>query len=360
MHPFWIKVPLFCPDDWLDWSRPFLSRFYSGLALAVWLLVCLWAVGVLYVDWQRFSAASAGVLAATNWWSLAAAWFVLKLGHEISHAAVCKKYGGTVREVGLIFILFAPVAYVDVTSCWRFASKWQRIHTAAAGMYGELFLAALAVIGWSCAESAVAQHLLYNVAFMASLTTLLFNANPLMRFDGYYLLADLADVPNLYSQGTLWVRSVATRLFFGAARPARLESGWRGAFVRGYGLAAMIWRVLVSVSLTLAATTLFQGWGIVLAAGAVALWFAKPLHHVANELHRRRQSQPFATLRFVGVSVALAGLLVACIQLPWPGARTAPESSTSRIWPSFGPAAPASWTRFIAPTEHVSRPDSPC
>ena len=171
-------------------------------------VVCLGAVGVLYVDWQRFSAGSAGILAPGNWWSLAAAWFVLKLGHEISHAAVCKKYGGTVREMGLIFILFAPVAYVDVTSCWRFSSKWHRIHTAAAGMYAELFLAALAVFGWS-AESAVVQHLLHNVVFMASLTTILFNANPLMRFDGYYLLTDLVDVPNLYSQGTQWVQSVA-------------------------------------------------------------------------------------------------------------------------------------------------------
>ena len=133
-------------------------------------------------DWDRFTASAEGVLAPSNWFWLAAAWLMLKVVHEVSHGLACKKYGGSVRETGMVLILFVPIFYVDVTSSWRFRSKWHRIHTAAAGMYAELGAAALALLVWSRVDAGVLNHLLYNIVLMAGLMTLLFNANPLMRF----------------------------------------------------------------------------------------------------------------------------------------------------------------------------------
>ena len=99
---------------------------------------------------------------------------------------------------GITFLFFAPLAYVDVTSSWRFRSKWHRMATAAAGMYVELFAAAIALILWSNTLPGLRHYLALNVAVMASFSTLLFNGNPLIRFDGYFILSDLLEIPNLY------------------------------------------------------------------------------------------------------------------------------------------------------------------
>ena len=188
-------------------------------------------------------------------------------------ALACKYHRGEVRETGLIFILLAPMAYVDVTSCWRFPSRWQRIHVAAAGMLAELLVAAVAAITWAHTDSSVVHHLLFNVIVMASLSTLLFNANPLMRFDGYYILADLVEIPNLATDGNRFLKAAASRIFFGEKQRPLQALGFRRWFVRSYGLAAAAWRLLICVSLVTAASVLLHGAGLVLAVAGVFAWF---------------------------------------------------------------------------------------
>ncbi len=107
---------------------------------------------------------------------------------------------------GLVFMFFAPLAYVDVTSTWRFRSRWQRIQVALAGMYCELAIAAFCSIVWSRTGNAWIEHFCYNTIVMASIATIVINANPLMKFDGYYILSDMLDLPNLYSNGQSYLQ----------------------------------------------------------------------------------------------------------------------------------------------------------
>ena len=151
------------------------------------------------------------VFASGNWIWLLVSWVLLKFVHEFAHGIVCKYFGGQVRETGLIFILFAPLAFVDVTSSWRFANRWKRIAVASAGIFVELLIASACVFALLYTQSAVVKDILTNTILMAGLTTLLFNANPLMRFDGYFVLADLLKIPNLYENGS---------------RAFRQEMGW--------------------------------------------------------------------------------------------------------------------------------------
>ena len=209
-------------------------------------------------------ASSHLIFSPHNWLSMAIVWVLLKIAHELAHALACKRYGGEVRDMGLVFILFAPAAYVDVTSCWRFSSKWQRMHVAAAGMYVELVLAAMAAIAWSQTDSLVVRHWLFNVILMASVSTLLFNANPLMRFDGYYLLADLLEIPNLSPEGSRFVQQLGSRIFFGSRPAGQSPLGWRGCSFACYGLAAWLWRLAVCGSLLAASAILWQGAGLML------------------------------------------------------------------------------------------------
>ena len=124
-------------------------------------------------------------------------WVVLKLIHELAHSLVCKKYGGRVASCGILVLLMIPMPYVDVTSSWRFENKWKRILTSAAGMLSEVFVAAIACYVWANSQPGPIQYHAGNVIITASLHTLLFNINPLMRFDGYYMLADWLEIPNL-------------------------------------------------------------------------------------------------------------------------------------------------------------------
>jgi len=126
-----------------------LQWLFSRPAVLIWLLLVLTAAHQIYDKADRFWACSGRVLAPGNWLWLLLCWLVLKLVHELAHAVVCKKYGGSIREAGILFVLLTPIAYVDVTSAWRFRSKWQRIFTATAGMYVELGLAAAAALAWS-------------------------------------------------------------------------------------------------------------------------------------------------------------------------------------------------------------------
>ena len=247
---------------------------------------------VIATHWDEFIASSHLIFSPHNWLSMALAWVVLKIVHELGHALVCKRHGGEVREAGLIFILLAPAAFVDVTSSWRFASKWQRIHVAAAGMYVELVLAALAAMVWSQADSVVLRHLLFNMIVMASFSTLVFNANPLMRFDGYYIFADLLEIPNLATEGVRFVRQLGAYVFYGRMLPSRELLGGRGWVVRIYGLAAWLWRLVVCVSLLAAASVLFKGAGLVLGVAGAACWFGKPLVQTAGELYRHYHESP--------------------------------------------------------------------
>ncbi|MHB0960278.1 MAG: efflux RND transporter periplasmic adaptor subunit [Pirellulaceae bacterium] len=324
-NPFWTKLPLLRPQRLLTGLLPVIGWVFSPLMTAVGLLLIGGGVIVIATHGDRFIASSHLIFSPHNWLSMALVWLGLKIVHELAHALVCKRYGGEVREAGLIFILFAPAAFVDVTSSWRFPSKWQRIHVAAAGMYVELVLAALAAMVWSQAESVVVRHALFNTIVMASLSTLVFNANPLMRFDGYYILGDLLEIPNLATEGTRFVRRLGTRVFYGRVPPARELLGVRGWVVRLYGLAAGLWRLVVCISLLAAASILFKGAGLLLRVAGAACWFGKPVFDIARDLYRSYHEVPLLPLRAGIVAASLACFFyVALVWLPWPATVTAP------------------------------------
>jgi hypothetical protein len=185
----------------------------------------------------------------------------LKFFHELGHALVCHRYGGNIRETGVVIAFFAPLAYVDASSCWSFRSRWHRIHTALAGVYVELIIASLSILAWKWCDSVVLRHVLQNTIIMASVSTLLFNLNPLMKFDGYYVLSDLLQIPNLSTQANSVITELARRIFFGDSGSRPTVIGQQRWVLLAYGAAAMVWRLLVTFSLLIMASVLFHGAG---------------------------------------------------------------------------------------------------
>lgn len=323
-NPISIQLPLVNPDRFFATVTPGLAWLFSRGAGIAWSILAMLALYQAWNQWPRLEASLSNVLVPGNWLWLGLCWILLKTLHETAHGVVCKMYGGSIRMAGLMFVLLAPIAYVDVTSAWRFRSKWQRVHVAIAGIYLETFIAALALLVWSRGEAGTLGHVCLNLAVMASATTLLFNANPLMRFDGYYVLADTLELPNLYPNSQQWLSNWAGQHLLGlSVAPPTWPPQW-GIFIRSYAVLVLAWRLFVSAGMILLAATMFHGAGIVLAGCGLVAWVGLPTWRLARLLFGGKSWQRPSWRRISALGGASAVVASLLLVVPWPGACVAP------------------------------------
>ncbi|MCP4192045.1 MAG: hypothetical protein GY768_15645 [Planctomycetaceae bacterium] len=323
-NPVFLRIPLFNPDALLERCLPWCAWTLTPIAFVLWLAVGFLALAQVLTQWDRFRSSLTTILIPENWLWLLIVWMVLKAAHEFYHGLICKKYGGSVPRCGLVLILFSPIAFVDVTSSWRFRSKWQRIFTAAGGMYIELFVASIAVLIWAQAESQLMAQLCRNVIVMASVSTLLCNANCLMRFDGYYMLADLLGIQNLYSKGQQYLSYFGRRYVLGIDVENPLLRATHGMLIRVYAFAALIWRWVFYAGILLTASVMFRGAGIAIAVLAAIFWLAVPAVKMSRYLVEGAGAEKPSLVRLglvAGLMIMLVGFVLA---LPWPGGVSAP------------------------------------
>ena len=323
LNPISIRFSLFNPNRFLKSIQPATEWLFSSWFFVLWVMIGVYSLVCLVDNWQRVYASSANVLSSGSWIWLLITWFVLKVVHESAHGIACRKYGGEVPEFGVVFILFAPMAFVNVTSMWRFVNRWQRMVVSAAGMYVEFLVAFLAIIVWSQTDGVVAS-IAFSVMVMSSVTTILFNANPLMRFDGYFLLSDLLAIPNLYGKGGQWFSETTKQLFFGVPRQTQFHANERVP-VAIYGALAFVWRILIGLGLIIAASVLLQGAGLVLSGIGVVTWFALPILRQIVSLTDSNGQVKINKIR-TAVSVAcLVGFIVAGVYVfQAPATKSAP------------------------------------
>ena len=154
---------------------------------------------------------------------------------------LCHRFGGHISEWGLCFVFFFPLTYVDATSVWGISSKYKRMSLSAAGMGVEILAASAAALVWSWAEEGALRTICANTILLASITTLIFNANPLMRFDGYFILADWLEIPNLYANAMAASSRFLRSAILGLGRIPQVSIG-----LVAYGIACTVWRILSS------------------------------------------------------------------------------------------------------------------
>lgn len=278
-NPVALRIPLFDPDPLLRALVRALRPLLGWGGVALWLAVVLPALLLVPSRWDELTAVGAErLLSADSLLAMALLFPLVKVVHELSHGIVCRLRGGEVHEVGVMLLVFYPVPYVDASSASAFASKWQRALVGAAGMLGEVFVAALAFYLWLALEPGLARALAYDVMVLAGVTTLFFNANPLLRYDGYFILADAIEIPNLGTRANRWWQYLAERWLFGvrqAERPAasRAEQRW---FV-GYAPLAYGYRLFVSLTIAWLVAQQFFLFGVLIAIWAVTLGVLWPL-----------------------------------------------------------------------------------
>lgn len=318
-NPVFLRVPLWNPDRALERCLPWCSWTLAAPALVVWCVTVVASLSLVLVHWDQFRQPWATMLAADRWLQLLLVWFALKVVHEFYHGLACKRWGGRVTTCGLMFVFFSPVAYVDVTSSWQFRSRWQRIMTAAAGMYAELFVASVATWVWYFSDDPSTRQFCHEVMGMAGVSTLVFNANFLMKYDGYFILSDLLDIQNLYGLGQLHVRDWMRHHLLGLPSSTPLSGTRSAAWVRVYGWASFAWRLVFYAGVLFTASAMFHGAGVVLAVLIGISWFLRPAYAFARTVVRGRQGECPSRLRLAMIVGAVLLLGVGIGRLPWPG-----------------------------------------
>ena len=320
LNPMSIKLPLLHPDAWFQRQAGLAGAVFTLPVLLLWALLVAPAVGLAWQHWTPLTEnLSDRVLSAGNLALLWAVYPVVKAVHEWAHGLAIKAWGGTVREVGLMFIVLTPVPYVDATSSYRFPSKWARATVAAAGIMAELVLGALALYVWLLAEPGWVRALAFNVVLIAGVSTVLVNGNPLMRYDGYFIACDLLETPNLAQRSTTFWAWLVDRYGFGAreAPPPHATRGER--WLMGvYGLVAPVYRLVITVGLIWFVASEYRLLGAVMAL--MAAWAALVMPLWKGWLHLR-QSPALVQRRDVAMRRTLAvlgTLLAGLLLLPLP------------------------------------------
>jgi putative peptide zinc metalloprotease protein len=310
------RFPLFDPDRLLRLLMPLVRPLIGWAGAILWLVAVGPALVLAAVHWSDLTSDVLDrVLAPQNLLPLWLLYPVIKTFHEFGHAFVVKAFGGEVHDMGVMLLVLTPVPYVDASSASAFREKWQRILVGAAGILVEVCIAALALYIWLGVEPGTVRTLAYNAIIIAGVSTVLFNGNPLLRYDGYYILADLLEIPNLRSRANAYLGYLGERYLFGRreAEPPTATPGERAWFVV-YGITSFVYRVFVVVAILLFLMDRFFLLGVIFAVLAGVGWATVPLGKGLRFLFTHPRIRSVRT-RAVAVTAVVVALVVGVIGL---------------------------------------------
>lgn len=267
LSPLAIRVKLFDPSRLLELLAP-VSRLLFSRTLALLSMVSIPFV-VYFVVLQLLASGrtsligdSLGQLNSEQLLVLLFIYLVMKSFHELGHALACKKWTAECHEIGVLFLVFAPCLYCDTTDSWKLTSRWRRAAIAAAGIYCEVLMSTAAAIVWLLTQPTSSLHWVaaYTMA-IGSVSTVLVNANPLLRYDGYYILSDLWRVPNLADQSREALRTWLARLLTGTSMPVDKWDA-RPITLIVYQIAAKCYRAFLLVMIVMVVWLTLDRWGL--------------------------------------------------------------------------------------------------
>lgn len=320
-NPMAIRIPLWDPGRFLDRHAVWWPRLWGRASGLLWLALVLPALLLLPAHWPELSGnLSDRVLQVDNLLLIGLIFPLIKALHEMGHATATRAAGGEVHDMGLMVLVLMPIPYVDASSANVLRSRWARARIGAAGMIVEILIAALAFYVWLLVEPGFVRAVCFNVMLVAGVSTVIFNGNPLLRYDAYYILADLIELPNLAAQSARhWGFLIKQHLLRLRDQHSPATSRSERWWYAGYGLLSSIYRVFVTVAIALFIGTQFFFIGVALALWAVAMMVGMPLFKSLKALAGLPQTQE-ARARVYGTLVAaVAALLLvfAAVPVPW-------------------------------------------
>lgn len=309
-----LRVPFGDPDRHLQRALPFVRWLFATPGFLLWALLATTAT------WQcggRLDELYGGVGDLLALHNLPILWCCLvgmKALHELGHAFAIKRYGGSVPDFGVIFVMMTPCAYVDANASWTFANRWQRIVVGLAGMYVETLVASVFALVWAGTSDGLLHDLSRNIVVLATVTTVMININPLVRFDGYFILSDLLGFVNLQERATRHLRGVCEKVLLGLPSPADELGRSERLLIWFYAPASVLYRISLAFGITVLMFTNWPTMGLVLGTAFGWLLILDPIRRLFLYLWTSDRTAPVRLrARLVASATVIAAVFITAL-----------------------------------------------
>jgi putative peptide zinc metalloprotease protein len=325
-----IRFKGFDPERLLNWLYPKVRWIFTRPVFILSILFVISAMSLVLVEFDVFRAALPSFrtffsLQNALWLTITLA--LTKICHEFGHGLTCKHFGGECHEMGIMVLVLTPCLYCNVSDSWMLPNKWHRAAIGAAGMYVEVVLASLATYIWWCSmnSSNLLSMICLNVIFVSSVSTIIFNANPLLRYDGYYILSDVTEIPNLRQKATSILSRKTSEWFLGIENPEDPFLPQRNQLLFAiYSVASVIYRWVVVFSILFFLHRVFKPYGLQIIGNIIVVMslvglVGMPVYklvkyfQVPGRFHKVKKPRMYATIAGVVLLVAF----VFCVPLPY-------------------------------------------
>ena len=337
-NPMALRFPLLDPDTFLQKYLPYVAPLFTRMAGFIALTIMLYAALQMVRNWEVLSNhAVENTLSADNLFLMWLVYPFIKAIHELGHGFAVKRWGGEVHELGIMLLVLMPVPYVDASAASSFRSKYKRMFVGAAGIIIELLLASIALLIWLNIQQGLISEILFNIMLIGGASTLLFNGNPLLKFDGYFVLSDAVEIPGLGPRANKYYGYLIQKHVFGvqgleSPATARGESLW---FIV-YAAAAFVYRLFLMVAITLFVANQYFFIGVALAIWAIFMQAVMPIvkwvRHLFGSpvLMQKRERALSITAATIAVASAFIFMVPAPLNTVTEGVVWLPEKSYVR------------------------------
>jgi putative peptide zinc metalloprotease protein len=322
-----IRFKGFDPERFFNWLQPKVDWFFSKTAAFFCIALLLSALSLVLVQFDTFRAKLPGFhqfFGPDNWWVLGLAMMFTKILHEFGHGMSCKHFGGECHELGVMFLVLTPCLYCNVSDSWMLPNKWHRAFIGAAGMYVECCIASIATFIWWFSEPGLINNVALSTMFVCSVSTVVFNGNPLLRYDGYYILSDVMEIPNLRQKATSILNRKLGEWCLGLEQPEDPFLPQRNQFwFMIYAVAASVYSWFVMFSILFFLFKVFQPYrlqiiGQIIGAASIASLIGRPLWSLGKFFYVPGRIQEVKKPRFYASLGIVTVLLLAFLFLPLP------------------------------------------
>lgn len=316
------------PERFFNFIYPYIRWFFTVPAMCVCLAIGLAALTLVVVQFDVFHSRLPdfhSFFRAQNWAWLALTLCVTKILHEFGHGLSCKHFGGECHEIGIMMLVLTPCLYCNVSDSWMLPNRWHRAAIGAAGMYVELVLASICTfIWWFSSPGSPISYICLNVMFISSVSTVMFNANPLLRYDGYYILSDVLEIPNLRQKASTILNRKLGAWCLGLEEPEDPFLPQRRQWLFAtYTVASAIYRWVVTFSILYFLNRVFEPYGLKVLGQAIALGsiyglLIQPLWNVYKFFRVPGRLGKVKSVRVYGTLIVIFGAIIGIGFIPLP------------------------------------------
>ena len=313
--PMSVRFPLLDPDRFLTATLPYVRCLLSWQFLLIWTMVICTSVVMAVMHWTDLTSnITDSLISMENVLLISLLYPMLKALHEFAHGYMVKRWGGEVHEMGIMLLVFMPIPYVDASASLAFRDKYKRMLVGAAGIMVELFAAAVALLIWLNVEPGMVRSALFNIMLIAGISTLLFNGNPLIKFDAYYVLADYLEIPNLAQRSSQYVGYLCKKYLLGVEQAeSNTDEAGEARWLLFYAIISFIYRLFLSIRIILFVAGKFFIIGVLLALWAGYGMLIAPLirigKYLLRDIHMRKKRGRIFLVVIAPITLFVFGLV---------------------------------------------------